>query len=77
MTTISLAEAIKLKSIITKKIQRSAFVTVEKSAPIVTPVRTIAIIEAEQQLVRKDARTLDKLIYKEAFLTTFTICKLG
>lgn len=71
MQTISLAEAVKLKSILTKKVheleeelRRVAYITIEKGDSIPTPVRTVSAVEAELQEVRKDARTLDRLMYK-------------
>lgn len=71
MQTITLAEAVKLKSIITKKIQeleeeirRVAFATVEKGASPEIGPRTLTIVEAELERVRFDARTLDRLMYR-------------
>lgn len=71
MQTISLAEAVKLKSILTKKVheleeelRRVAYTTIEKGDSIPTPVRTVSAVEAELQEVRKDARALDRLMYK-------------
>ncbi|WP_309086762.1 hypothetical protein [Domibacillus sp.] len=71
MQTISLAEAVKLKSVLTKKVReleeelhRVAYTTIEKGDSISTPVRTVSAVEAELQEVRKDARTLDRLMYK-------------
>jgi len=71
MQTISLAEAVKLKSILTKKtheleeeIHRVAYATIEKGASLPVPVRTVTIVEMELQEVRKEARTLDRLMYK-------------
>lgn len=68
---INLAEAVKLKSILGKKIQelveelhRSAFVTVEKGQAPKTSNRALAIIEGELAQVRLDARTLDRLVYE-------------
>ncbi|KOY82291.1 hypothetical protein I6G82_00130 [Lysinibacillus macroides] len=68
---INLAEAVKLKSILGKKIQelveelhRSAFVTVEKGQAPKTSNRALVIIEAELAQVRRDARTLDRLVYE-------------
>lgn len=71
MHKITLAEAVKLKSIITKRIQeleeeirRVAFTTIEKGeAPEVGP-RSLSIVEAELDIVRLDARTLDRLMYR-------------
>lgn len=79
MQTISLAEAVKLKSILTKKIHeleeeihRVAYATIEKGASLPVAVRTVAIVEMELQEVRKDARTLDRLMYKANSENTVT-----
>lgn len=71
MKTIPLAEGVKLKSILTKKIQElvyemrtNAYVIVEKGETPKQSVRSISEIEAELAQVRKDSRTLDRLIYK-------------
>ncbi|MFB7159405.1 hypothetical protein [Lysinibacillus sp. NPDC056232] len=68
---INLAEAVKLKSILGKKVQelideleRSAFVTVEKGQAPKTSNRAMTVIEAELAQVRLDARTLDRLVYE-------------
>ncbi|WP_332648473.1 DIP1984 family protein [Lysinibacillus sp. 54212] len=68
---ISLAEAVKLKSILNKKTQEliseihsNSHSIVEKGEQPKQPDRTLSIIEAELVRVRKDARLLDKLIYK-------------
>jgi len=68
---INLAEAVKLKSILAKKVQelvsglhRSAFVTVEKGQAPETSNRAITVIEAELAQVRLDVRTLDRLVYE-------------
>lgn len=67
---ITLAEGIKLKSILTKQIReleteahRVAFITVEKGAPRPTISRTLQDVETELEQVRKDQRKLDYLIY--------------
>lgn len=69
--TINLAEAVKLKSILAKKVQdliselhRSAFVTVEKGQTPKTSNRAMKTIEAELAQVRLDIRTLDRLVYE-------------
>lgn len=71
MKTIPLAEGIKLKSILTKKVQEliyeihgNAHVVVEKGETPKQSGRPLAEIEAELAQVRKDIRTLDKLIYR-------------
>lgn len=68
---INLAEAVKLKSILAKKVQelvselhRSAFVTVEKGQAPKTSNRAMNVIEAELTQVRLDVRTLDRLVYE-------------
>ncbi|MFY0520335.1 hypothetical protein ACOMCU_21250 [Lysinibacillus sp. UGB7] len=68
---INLAEAVKLKSILTKKTQelmgelhRSAFVTVEKGQAPKTSNRAMTVIESELAQVRLDVRTLDRLVYE-------------
>jgi len=68
---INLAEAVKLKSILAKKVQelvselhRSAFVTVEKGQAPKTSNRAMTVIEAELAQVRLDVRTLDRLVYE-------------
>ena len=68
---ISLAEAVKLKSILNRKFvnlreeqQRVAFITVEKGQPAIREGRTLPIVEAELAVVRKDIRTLDRLVYE-------------
>lgn len=71
MHKITLAEAVKLKSIITKRIQeleeeirRVAFTTVEKGETPEPGPRPLSIVEAELDTVRFDARTLDRLMYR-------------
>lgn len=68
---INLAEAVKLKSILGKKVQelvselhRSAFVTIEKGQAPKTSNRAMKVIEAELAQVRLDIRTLDRLVYE-------------
>lgn len=68
---INLAEAVKLKSILAKKVQelvselhRSAFVTIEKGQAPKTSNRAMKVIEAELAQVRLDMRTLDRLVYE-------------
>ncbi|MGE7944472.1 hypothetical protein ACQKNB_20650 [Lysinibacillus xylanilyticus] len=68
---INLAEAVKLKSILSKKVQelvselhRSAFVTIEKGQAPKTSNRAMKVIEAELAQVRLDVRTLDRLVYE-------------
>ena len=68
---ISLAEAVKLKSILNTKFRelfqerrRVAYVTLEKGETPVANGRSIAQVEAELDFVRKDIRTLDRLVYE-------------
>lgn len=68
---ISLAEAVKLKSILNKKQeqlgeerQRLAFITDEKGHAAVREGRTMQIAEQELEAVRVDIRTLDRLVYE-------------
>ncbi|GIN84357.1 hypothetical protein J6TS2_07430 [Heyndrickxia sporothermodurans] len=71
MGKITLAEAVKLKSILTKtiheleeEIHRVAFTTIEKGeAPEFFP-RTVQAVDEELEMVRKDIRVLDKLMYR-------------
>lgn len=69
--TISLAEAVKLKSILNRKVYELtneastvAYAIVEKGAEPKLPVNTLEQIEAELAEVRQDARKLDVLIYR-------------
>ena len=68
---ISLAEAVKLKSILNRKFanlqeeqRRVAFITVEKGQPAIREGRTLPSVEAELAVIRKDIRTLDRLVYE-------------
>ncbi|MFJ7185981.1 hypothetical protein [Lysinibacillus xylanilyticus] len=74
---INLAEAVKLKSILAKKVQelvselhRSAFVTVEKGQAPKTSNRSMTVIESELAQVRLDVRTLDRLVYEANIINT-------
>ncbi|HEY4552529.1 MAG TPA: hypothetical protein VIG80_05005 [Bacillaceae bacterium] len=71
MEQITLAEAVKLKSILTRKIhqleeemERVAFATVEKGEQAEAGPRTVEAVEQELDEVRKDTRLLDKLMYR-------------
>ncbi|MCP1145905.1 DIP1984 family protein [Lysinibacillus endophyticus] len=71
MKKIPLAEGIKLKSILSKKIQELiseihlvAHAVVEKGEKPNPSGRSLAEVENELAQVRKDARLLDKLIYR-------------
>lgn len=68
---ISLAEAVKLKSILNKKkqeliteIHSASHTVVEKGEEPKIPERTLQQIDAELQDIRRDARILDRLIYE-------------
>lgn len=79
MSNISLAEAVKLKSILLKRvheleeeIMRVAFKIVEKdTVPVIGP-RTVSLVDSELTETRKDIRLLDKLIYKANISNTVT-----
>ncbi|RSD28662.1 hypothetical protein [Mesobacillus subterraneus] len=71
MNKITLAEAVKLKSVLAKRIReledemdRVAFVTIEKDSALPKQSRTLADVEREMDEVRKDFRLLDKLVYR-------------
>lgn len=71
MGKITLAEAVKLKSIIVKRIheleeeiQRVAFTMIEKGEHIEKRDRAVADVEAELDGIRLDARKLDHLVYR-------------
>lgn len=71
MGNITLAEAVKLKSVLHKRIQelegemrRVAFTTIEKGEAPKTGSRTLAQVEKELDDVRLDSRILDRLMYR-------------
>ena len=71
MGNISLAEAVKLKSVLTKRIheleeevRRVAFTTIEKGTSPELGPRTLSIVETELETVRLYARVLDLLMYR-------------
>lgn len=71
MGNISLAEAVKLKSILTKRVheledemRRVAFTTVEKGSTPEKKQRTLEIVDLELEEVRLDNRVLDRLMYR-------------
>ncbi|MFJ8236627.1 hypothetical protein ACIQ34_13030 [Ureibacillus sp. NPDC094379] len=79
MKTIPLAEAVKLKSILTKKISELikeihlvSNAVVEKGKEPRPSGRKLTEVEAELAQVRKDSRTLDKLIYRANIDHTLT-----
>lgn len=76
---ISLAEAVKLKSILQKKFtelfnerRRVAFITVEKGTEAKREGRTIEMVEQELEVVRLDIRKLDRLVYEANSGNTIT-----
>lgn len=71
MSNITLAEAVKLKSILKTRIheleeemRRVAFATIEKGAMPEETVRSLKIVEVELDEVRYDSRILDRLMYR-------------
>jgi hypothetical protein len=71
MGNITLAEAVKLKSILTKRIhdledemRRVAFVTIEKGSTPEKGSRTLEVVEKELDEVRLDSRVIDRLMYR-------------
>lgn len=71
MSNLSLAEAVKLKSILAKRIHeleeemdRVAFVEIEKGSKKPKQARTLSQVEEEIDDIRKDFRLLDKLMYQ-------------
>lgn len=71
MPKISLAEAVKLKSVLSKRIHelenemdRVAFVEIEKGSKLPKQVRSLLNVEQDLDEVRKDFRILDKLMYQ-------------
>lgn len=71
MPKISLAEAVKLKSVLSKRIHeleeemdRVAFVEIEKGSKVPVQVRSLVNVEQDIEEVRKDFRLLDKLMYQ-------------
>lgn len=71
MANLSLAEAVKLKSVLAKRIHeleeemnRVAYVEIEKGGEVPVQVRTLPIVEKEIKEIRKDFRLLDKLMYR-------------
>ncbi|MBY0146967.1 DIP1984 family protein [Neobacillus niacini] len=71
MSKISLAEAVKLKSVLSKRIHeleeemdRVAFVEIEKGSKLPKQIRTLSDVEHEMEEIRNDFRLLDKLMYQ-------------
>ena len=70
MTHILLAEAVKLKSILLKRVQeleieimRVGFTVIEKGTTPAPSIRTVEAIDVEMNEMRHDIRKLDRLIY--------------
>ncbi|MED0946703.1 hypothetical protein P4T34_14395 [Bacillus mobilis] len=71
MSNISLAEAVKLKSVLSKRIHeleeemnQIGFVEIEKGDTLPKQTRTLVQVEQELDEVRADFRLLDKLMYE-------------
>lgn len=71
MSNLSLAEAVKLKSVLAKRIHeleeemdRVAFVEIEKGGKKPKQARSLSQVEEEIDDIRKDFRLLDKLMYQ-------------
>lgn len=71
MPKLSLAEAVKLKSVLAKRIHeleeemdRVAFIEVEKGTKAPKQNRSLAAVEADIDEIRKDFRLLDRLMYQ-------------
>ncbi|WP_433958285.1 hypothetical protein [Cytobacillus horneckiae] len=71
MPKITLAEAVKLKSVLSKRIHeleeemdRLAFFEIEKASPLPTQKRLFQDAEKDIDEIRKDFRLLDKLVYR-------------
>lgn len=74
MSKLSLAEAVKLKSVLAKRIHeleeemdRVAFVEIEKGSKKPKQERSLSKVEEEIDEIRKDFRLLDKLMYRANF----------
>ncbi|MDN7227447.1 hypothetical protein QWY22_04295 [Planococcus liqunii] len=71
MSNLSLAEAVKLKSVLAKRIQeleeemyRVSYVEIEKGTKVPKQARTLSMVEQEIDEIRSDFRLLDKLMYQ-------------
>lgn len=71
MPNISLAEAVKLKSVLTKRIHeldeelnRVAFVEIVKGTKPPKQVRKLEDVERDMESIRTDLRLIDKLMYR-------------
>jgi transcription antitermination factor NusG len=74
MPKISLAEAVKLKSVLSKRIHeleeemdRVAFVEIEKGSKLPKQPRSLSDVERDIYVIRRDFRLLDKLMYQANF----------
>ncbi|MER2009284.1 MAG: hypothetical protein ABS939_17685 [Psychrobacillus sp.] len=79
MAPILLAEAVKLKSILLKRVQeleiemmRVGFTVIEKGTTPAPPIRTVSAIDLEMNDIRSDIRKLDRLIYEANLNNTVT-----
>ncbi|MGM0898528.1 MAG: hypothetical protein ACQEV0_11545 [Bacillota bacterium] len=77
MSNLSLAEAVKLKSVLAKRIHeleeemdRVAFVEVEKGDKKPKQARSLSKVEEEIDDIRNDFRLLDKLMYRANYENT-------
>lgn len=77
MSKLSLAEAVKLKSVLAKRIHeleeemdRVAFVDVEKGSKKSVQARSLSKVEKEIDEIRYDFRLLDKLMYRANYENT-------
>ncbi|WP_102275057.1 hypothetical protein [Cytobacillus massiliigabonensis] len=71
MTKISLAEAVKLKSVLSKRIHeleeemdRVSFIEIEKGSQLPKQARQLKDVEEEIEQIRLDFRLLDRLMYR-------------
>ncbi|MFA9557785.1 hypothetical protein ACERII_10805 [Evansella sp. AB-rgal1] len=79
MANITLAEAVKLKSVLSKRIHeledemlRVGFVQIESGSELPKQNRTLAKVEQDIEEIRADFRLLDKLVYKANIENTIT-----
>lgn len=80
LAKITLAEAVKLKSILNKRVHeleeemdRVAFVEMEKGGKKPKLPRTLKEVELDLEAVRKDMRILDRLVYAANIENTVTL----
>ncbi len=79
MAPLLLAEAVKLKSILLKRVQeletemmRVGFTVIEKGTKPAPLIRTVEAIDVEMNEIRHDIRKLDRLIYEANLQNTIT-----